>query len=1259
MRYVWAGIGIASLLISVAVSPPPTAATSDQPSTWRMVGQVGGPTQGVAVQGDFAYVGVGLRLVVLDVSNPITPTEVGSTTPFPYFVEDVVISGTLAYVAAGGAGLRVVSILTPTAPVEVGFWDSPGYAEGVAVSGNTVYLADGPYGLWTVDVSDPAHPTPGGSAYDMNYAFEVAVSGHRAYIAAAGAGLLVADVSNPAQPVEVGGLDTPGYAYGVAGRAGRPYVYVADAWEGLRVVNVFNPANPVEVGACDTPGWALHVAVAGTTAYVADGAGGLRIVDVSNPADPNETGVLEGMGLARRVAVAEAMAYVADLRGGLRLVDVSDGVHPAEVAQWWMLTEARRAAVNGEYAYVAAGFQGLQVVDVSDPAHPTEVGAYDTEGSYASSVVVSGTYAYLGAFLGGPWGLHVLDVSTPTHPVRVSFFPTPFGAYRDIVLVGQILYIADEWGLSLIDVSNPALPAQVGFIQLNQNQQDTIGVAVSLPLAYLADAHDGMKIVDVSNPYTPTLVGVYDPIHWVDSVAVSGTLAYVGDHGGLRIVDVAHPDAPVEIGSYDTPDIVNAVAVSGTTAYLSTGGAGMIALEVSNPLAPTLIAIVNTPGVAWHAALADNYAYVADGYGGLLILEKTVGDAVGRFGPRPTYLASRGVSDPVRLPESGIMTSGPATPPSAAGTEAGPVGDTPVPSPRTSLLAAAHIVTSALDSGPGTLRQALLDAGPGDIITFDPDIFPPTSPVTIGLSAPLPPLSQGHLTVDASNAGVILDGSHLTEEADGLLIISDDNTVRGLQIRHFHRCGVFVNGWHNVIGGSRALGMSPAGQGNVLSGNHWGICVYGEQNLVLGNLVGTDATGTTAIPNEIGVGLGGRNNRLGGPTPDEQNIISGNWDKGVNLLGEEVTGNVVAGNYIGPDVTGTRALGNGRGGVIIECGASGNTVGGDSPGERNVISGNRTGVGISDRNTRHNTVIGNFIGTDASGTAALGNEFGISICASGFNRIGGTHPGERNVISGNTGTAIQVPSWGDPDNLVLGNYIGVDVSGTRALGNGAGVGVDGSGRRVFVGGATAAERNVIGDNGAGVNLEGAGVEYNWIVGNYIGVGSDGVTPLGHRWAGLFLWKKASRNLIQGNRLAYTGEDGPYPAGIAVVQSSSFNTIRRNSIYSNLGRGIFLADGGNQMLPAPAIFTVTETSMSGTACPGCTVEVFSDDEDEGRVYEGNTVADGTGTFTFARPAGFTGPNVIATATDSDGNTSEFSTPSVMWRRIYLPVILRSW
>jgi len=115
---------IAVLLSGWLWTAAPVPAQSPPSGGWQMVGQIGGPTQGVAVQGNYAYVGVGLRLVVLDISNPAALREVGLTAPFPHFVSDVAVSGTRAYVAAGGSGLRVVDISNPARPVEIGAWDS-------------------------------------------------------------------------------------------------------------------------------------------------------------------------------------------------------------------------------------------------------------------------------------------------------------------------------------------------------------------------------------------------------------------------------------------------------------------------------------------------------------------------------------------------------------------------------------------------------------------------------------------------------------------------------------------------------------------------------------------------------------------------------------------------------------------------------------------------------------------------------------------------------------------------------------------------------------------------------------------------------------------------------------------------------------------------------------------------------------------------------------------------------------------------------
>jgi hypothetical protein len=227
-------------------------------------------------------------------------------------------------------------------------------------------------------------------------------------------------------------------------------------------------------------------------------------------------------------------------------------------------------------------------------------------------------------------------------------------------------------------------------------------------------------------------------------------------------------------------------------------------------------------------------------------------------------------------------------------------------------------VTSTADSGPGTLRQALLDAVKGDIITFDPAVFPPTSPVTITLTSQLPSITQGNLTIDASNAGVIVDGTGASAGEDGIFITSNGNTIKGLQILYFPEDGVVIRdgAQNNTIGGDRTVGAGPTGEGNVISGNRGGVRIQGSgtmSNTIIGNLIGLAADGTTPLgnlANGVRIQNGAQGNTIGGDTPEERNVISGNADSGVLILNEGTDNNTVSGNYIGTDASGTIALAN-------------------------------------------------------------------------------------------------------------------------------------------------------------------------------------------------------------------------------------------------------------------------------------------------------------------------------------------------------------
>jgi len=328
----------------------------------EFVGHIGGSTYSVFVQGNYAYIGQGPHLTILDISNQASPSVVGKTAPFPDIVQDIYVSGDYAYVTSLYSGLRVVDISVPSNPTEVGFYDTPGLARGVAVAGDYAYIADG---------------------YDS--------------------GLRVVDISSPSSPSEVGFYDTPGEAFCVA--VAGDYAYVGDGGPGLRVVDISSPSSPSEVGFYDTPGYADGVAVMGDYAYVADGYSGLRVVDISNPSNPSEVGFYDTPEFAENVAVAGDYVYVADWYGGLRVVDISVPSNPTEVGFYDTLGDAEDVAVAGDRAYVIGG-SGLQVFDISDPSNPSEVGIYDTPGQGFGVAVARGaspghTYVYVADTDGG------------------------------------------------------------------------------------------------------------------------------------------------------------------------------------------------------------------------------------------------------------------------------------------------------------------------------------------------------------------------------------------------------------------------------------------------------------------------------------------------------------------------------------------------------------------------------------------------------------------------------------------------------------------------------------------------------------------------------------------------------------------------------------------------------------------------------------------------------------------------------------------
>lgn len=486
---------------------------------------------------------------------------------------------------------------------------------------------------------------------------------------------------------------------------------------------------------------------------------------------------------------------------------------------------------------------------------------------------------------------------------------------------------------------------------------------------------------------------------------------------------------------------------------------------------------------------------------------------------------------------------------------------------------------------------------------------------------------------------------------------------------------------------------------NIISGNALdGVTIQdgAAENRVQGNVIGPNRTGARVLGNAAnGVRIfDAPRNSIGGettaPGAAPGNHIAGNGltgpkGHGVAISGPNATGNQVRGNLIGTDAAGTRAMGNGLDGVYVQ-GAPGNTVGGEAlaggASPRNVIAANgRAGVTIEGAGASGNKVLGNFIGVNAAGAAALGNTSdGIVVQDAPGAIIGGPAaaagalPG--NVISGNSGNGVGLYGAGATGARVQGNLIGPDAAGAATLGNTrAGVVIDSAGGATLGGPRTEdgpQPGNVISGNGAdGIQLTRPGATTNTVQGNFIGTAADGTTALGNGRHGVFFTLGAGANDSGG---AGTGEGNviAHNVGAGVfADSGTRNSFSTNSIFANGGLGLDLApagatandsgdadDGPNRLQNFPLLLTLSadRKTLAGSfssqpaqtyrleffANPACDPSGYG----EGETFLGTTTATTnasgnaafSATFASAVPAG---RQMTATATDPDGNTSEFS------------------
>jgi hypothetical protein len=533
---------------------------------------------------------------------------------------------------------------------------------------------------------------------------------------------------------------------------------------------------------------------------------------------------------------------------------------------------------------------------------------------------------------------------------------------------------------------------------------------------------------------------------------------------------------------------------------------------------------------------------------------------------------------------------------------------------------ATFTVTNTNDTGPGSLRQAILDANatPGaDMIVFN---IPGSGPFVITPGTGGLPFIQDAVTIDgysqpgatkgsigARSIQIVLDGTSAGAGANGLTIDADNVTIDGLVIQSFGVNGI------NVINGRDNL-------------------------FIWGNFIGTDVTGFVDMGNSlngINLGEGGPGgstsviigtNGDGTADADEGNLISGNAQDGV--LFWTTTNSVIAGNFIGSDRSGAgTTLGNGRNGILLTVSSNNNRVGTDGNGTSDALEFNgiirNGGVGISIALSDNNVVAGNTVGINTANAAAGNLSNGVELINSSNNRIGvdGSHAGaalESNIISGNQNNGISISAQNffgflgnSSNNVIAGNYIGAAPGNINRSNQSSGIVINAQ------------------DGQQALN-------------NTIGSNNDGVA-----------------DQAEGNVIANNGIFGIGTTNSAAIAGNKFS---RNSIYNNAQLGIDLGGSGvtanddgdadtgpNELFNFPVIKRAFTTwpaytlVVQGIARPSSIVEVYIEDgSGEGmtflfRAQEGGTLNgitdNAAGTDTYSDP-------LYGTFTD---NAFEFAIP----------------
>ena len=611
------------------------------PPAWgldvQQLGTIGGISQALAVRGQYACIGEGLFLTIIDITDAAHPVEV-SRLKMPNTINEISLAGSTAWVICGNqgstmdtSGVFAVDISDPLNPKLTG-QVSEGSVTDFIVEGQWAFRAAGA-SLSLYNITDPLHPVYAGRAPDPAPAMRIAynslrVADGRLYAAndAAGGGVLIFDISRlpliqylglaPGRPPE------NAYSEGTQDLASSGSLVYSLDHKYLRIQDATQPTSPTLRSETILPyGGDARLALRGSHVYIVNGHNGILMTyDVSTPVKPELVSTSSfGMPVALEAPPDSPHLFYCDQLRGLGIIDVTTPTQPVLAGAWPSAGYLTKIKANIPYIYAVAADNAIKIIDFSDTEHPTVAGAVKMAGAVCD---FDGEGQRL--FVAETKDMAILDVSNPTSPTHIGTFyyphdtqspPADIYAMSLKVHAGKVLLAGrrndkKNFGfLSIVDVKNPASPRELAWLPLTQAPQ-TIDLLTSAgsagtvrEYAYLGVSQK-LQAVDMTDPLNPVMLGDILPGKIMESFKIfqQEGKSYlmricrdlVGSNRLMETYDLSDPAHPALLSQREFSGQISQIAISGGIAVCSSYNA-LHFYSIQNPAEPVWFKWINLP----------------------------------------------------------------------------------------------------------------------------------------------------------------------------------------------------------------------------------------------------------------------------------------------------------------------------------------------------------------------------------------------------------------------------------------------------------------------------------------------------------------------------------------------------------------------------------------------------------------------------------------------------------------------------------------